>query len=101
MDNRTSVVNVEFNELAAASKELSAISSEMKSITENMSKLIQEIRENWQDRNGAEFAKRFETEVQSQFNKYYGTVQEYSDYIKGAHDAYVSHSDLTATTIKG
>ena len=96
-----STVNVEFQELVNASKELGEISQQMKMATERMSGIIQEIKNVWQDENGKAFAARFETEVQSQFDKYYGTIQEYSDYIKKAHDAYVAHEASIKTSVQG
>ena len=97
----TAIVNVEFQELVNASNDLSSIASEMKQITEKMSQLIGEIRAVWQDDNGKKFADRFENEVQSKFNLYYGTVEEYSKFIKGAHDAYVAEHDAVGTAVNG
>lgn len=100
MDGSVKTVNVEFNELTFTSKQLSAISSEMKTIMDKMSEIIQEIRNVWQDENGKAFVSRFETEVQSQFEKYYGTVEEYSRFIKTAHDAYVAHEAGTKRSVQ-
>ena len=100
MDNIVKTVNVEFQELATTAKELSSISAEMKARMDKMSEIIQKIRDVWQDENGKAFVTRFETEVQSQFEKYYGTVEEYSKFIKGAHDAYVEHNQLTRTSVQ-
>ena len=101
MDGAVKTVNVEFQELANTSRELSTISQEMKTIMNKMSQIIQEIRNVWQDENGKAFVSRFETEVQSQFEKYYGTVEEYSTFIKSAHDAYVAHEQTTKTSVQG
>ena len=101
INNVTATVNVNFQDLANASKELSAISSEMKQITERMSSIIQEISNVWQDENGKTFVSRFETEVQSKFDKYYNSVQEYSDFIKGAHDAYLNYQETTKSSVQG
>ena len=101
MDVTTDTVNVVFEELSKTANKMSAISSEMKAITEKMSDLIQDIRNVWQDENGKTFTSRFETEVQSKFEKYYNTVQAYSDFIQGAHNAYVEHSSTTKAAVQG
>lgn len=100
-NNTTTTVNVDFQQLANASKELSAISSEMKEITERMSNIIQEISNVWQDENGKAFVSKFEMEVQSKFDKYYNSVQAYSDFIKGAHDAYLNYQETTKSSVQG
>ncbi len=99
-NNSTSVVNVEFQELANTERELSALSAEMKAITERMAQMIEDIKNVWQDENGKTFASRFETEVQSKFKNYYGTVQEYSDFISNAYKAYLAHDSATKTAVQ-
>ena len=87
------IVNVQFDELKQASFNLNNISEEMKIITETMSKIIDEIGQAWRDDNGKKFTERFKNEVQSKFEKYYGSVKAYSDFIKGAHDTYVAQNE--------
>ena len=74
--------------LATASNELGEISSEMKTIMGNMDRLVENLKQSWQDENGKTFISRFENEVSSQFSNYYNLVKEYSAFIKGAHDKY-------------
>ena len=100
-ETNTSEINVVFQELTTASNDLSNISAEMKSLTEKMNGIIEEIRNVWKDDNGRKFADRFEKEVNSQFQKYYGTVQEYSDFIKGAHDKYVQQTETIQAAVEG
>ena len=100
-DVSTSTINVEFHELATASKELSDIANEMHTLANKMNDCILEMRNLWQDENGKKFVDRFEEEVNSKFQRYYGTVQEYSDFIKGAHDAYLEHYEATQAAVEG
>ena len=98
---KPNVVNVEFQELQTAAKELGSISAEMKETMKKMSALIQEVRDYWQDDNGKKFVAKFETEVQSQFEKYYGTIEEYSNFVNGAYQAYLAEFETTGTSVNG
>ena len=95
-------VTVTPESLRKTASDLSSISGEMKVITDTMASIIEEIKKAWPDDNGTQFAGRFETEVQSQFAKYYNTVQEYSDFIQRASDKYqATHAAVNSTITKG
>ena len=78
---------------------LAELSSEMQTITSNMSNLIEEIKKAWPDENGLRYTERFETEVESQFSKYYNAVKEYSDFINRASSQYQATNERVNATI--
>lgn len=97
--NREVVVDPE--ELRKAATTLGGIASEMRTITERMEKMIGEIRDAWQDDNGKALADTYESDVQSQVEDYYNTVEAYSRYFKKANDLYNAVNARTASAING